>query len=149
MANKLELFSTVKNGKLQANITRSILKALEGLEGKRVVITINKVKKTRSNQQNRFYWGCVIEIQQQCFLERWGEIFSVEQTHDWNKNNIWHTEKVIEETGEVVKIPGTSVVTTVEFEERLEKLRQFFWLNFEWKVPLPNEELTIDFEDEE
>jgi hypothetical protein len=53
---KSTFFSTVKDGKLQKNTTQNILQCLAPLEGKRVVVTIEKMKSSRSLQQNRLYW---------------------------------------------------------------------------------------------
>ena len=53
---KSTFFSTVKDGKLQKNTTQNILQELAHLEGKRVVITIEKQKSSRSLQQNSLYW---------------------------------------------------------------------------------------------
>jgi sulfur transfer complex TusBCD TusB component (DsrH family) len=53
---KSTFFSTVKDGKLQKNTTQNILQCLAPLEGKRVVITIEKQRSSRSLQQNKLYW---------------------------------------------------------------------------------------------
>jgi hypothetical protein len=53
---KSTFFSTVKDGKLQKNTTLNILQYLAPLEGKRVVVTIEKQKSSRSLQQNKLYW---------------------------------------------------------------------------------------------
>jgi hypothetical protein len=53
---KSTFFSTVKDGKLQKNTTLNILQCLAPLEGKRVVVTIEKQKSSRSLQQNKLYW---------------------------------------------------------------------------------------------
>ena len=53
---KATFFSTVKDGKLQKNTTQNILQELKHLEGKRVVITIEKQKSSRSLEQNKLYW---------------------------------------------------------------------------------------------
>jgi len=51
----------------------------------------------------------------------------------------------VEKTGEVVKLPGsTKDQSTVSFEEKLDEIRQWFWLNFEFRIPLPNEHLLLD-----
>ena len=50
---KATFFSTVKDGKLQKNTTQNILQELKHLEGKRVVITIEKQKSSRSLEQNK------------------------------------------------------------------------------------------------
>jgi hypothetical protein len=53
---KSTFFSTVKDGKLQKNTTQNILQELKHLEGKRVVVTIEKQKSSRSLKQNNLYW---------------------------------------------------------------------------------------------
>jgi hypothetical protein len=144
---KLEYYSDIKDGNLQTNIRKLIAEQLPRFNGKRVTITIEKAKKQRSDPQNRFYWGVIIKEQQQCFLERWGELFDAEQVHDWNKANIWYEERINEQSGEVFKIPGSSKKqSTFQFEERLEKLRQFFWNSFDWKLSLPNEQKDLSLE---
>lgn len=142
---KIELFSTVsEDGKLQKNVTLKILAFLLLYIGKRVKITIELVRNTRSHRQNRYYWGVVVIYQIDCFRERWGAEFDKDQVHDWNKANIWFTEFIDEETGEIFKIPDSSANKTVgEFEERLEKLRRFFLEKFEWTIPLPNEQIDL------
>jgi len=61
---KHQIISNVENGILKRN--RTLLKqTIESFEGKTIVITIDRAKKTRSNNQNRFYWGVVIPIIQQ------------------------------------------------------------------------------------
>lgn len=103
-----------------------------------------KPVKQRTTLQNSFYWGAFIFSQMDCFLERWGEIMDKEQVHDWNKNNIWCKEKVVGD--EVVKIPASSTENdTIEWENRLEKCRQYFILNFDWQLPVPETQETIKY----
>ncbi|MES2382579.1 MAG: hypothetical protein V4538_16140 [Bacteroidota bacterium] len=144
---KLEIYSDCKDGgKLQKNTTSTIVDFLLKNIGKRLHIVIEVVKNTRSHRQNRYYWGCVIQEQIDCFHERLGEIWDKDEMHDWNKSNIWHTTSINERTGELINRPGSSKTKTVgEFEERMEKLRQKFELDWEWKIPLPNENLELDF----
>lgn len=152
MSKQHEFYSDVKKGednkaRLQKNVTQALAEVLHSFIGQRVWIRIEKVKNTRSHRQNRYYWGCVVQEQMDCFKERWGEIWTKDEVHDWNKSNIWHTELVNEETGELINKPGSSKTKTVgEFEERMEKLRQKFELDFEWRIPLPNENLKFDLE---
>lgn len=144
---KIDLYSDVKEGNLQMNVRKLIAEKLPSFNGKRVQIIIQRAKVKRSDKQNRYYWGCVIKEQQDCFFERWGERYDAEQIHDWNKANIWYEEKTNEETGETFKIPGSSTkVSKAEFEERLEKLRKFFYTSFDWIIPLPNENKELELE---
>lgn len=140
-----EYFSNVTDGRLQKNVSGSIAKDLKRYEGKRVKITIEKARVKRSNQQNRFYHGYFLQSQIDCFKERWGEIYTKEQIHDWNKANIWCEEKVDEETGEIFKIPGSSTSQSkMSFEDKLEMCRQFFINKFDWNLPYPNSDLLLD-----
>ncbi len=142
---RLTYYSDVKNDKLQENIRNKIAEDLSQFNNKRIEITIQQVKGKRSEQQNKYYWGCVVAYQQDCFKEMWGALFTKDQVHDWNKANIFCEEKIDEE-GVVYKIPGkSSVKTTSEFEDRMELIRQFFKTHFDWKIPLPNEEIEIGF----
>ncbi len=76
--------------------------ALGALSSGRWVISIKKYRKTRSTKQNAFYWDNFVASQIECFQERWGETYSSEAVHNWNKINFWGDEKVLnEETGEV------------------------------------------------
>ena len=142
---KIDLYSSVSNeGKLQNNVMKLIAEGLQTFIGKRVHVSIKRVRNTRSDRQNAYYWACVIPHQQDCFLERWGEVWDKNEVHDWNKSNIWCDELINESTGEIIKKPSSSKTkTTTEFEERIEKLRQLFEKDFEWRIPLPNEQLDI------
>lgn len=140
---QFEVFSDVKDdGNLQQNVRLKVAAELKAHIGKRIHIIIKRVGVQRSDRQNRYYFGVVIQYQIDCFYERQGEIWDTDQMHDWNKNNIWHTEIIDKDTGEVIKKPGSSkAANKSEFEFRMEKLRQKFELEYEWKIPLPNEQL--------
>lgn len=143
MSKRFEIFSNVDDaGALQKNVSQSVKDELKKHIGKRLRIIIERVGVTRSDRQNRYYWGVVVVYQIDCFAERYGEIWSKDEVHDYNKSNIWHSESIDQETGEMIKRPGSSKSKTkAEFEERLEKLRQYFFINFEWVIPLPNEQI--------
>lgn len=141
---KLTYTSLVKDGRLQKNVSERIANDLRQYEDKYVIIEIERRRSKRSDLQNAYYFGCVVEEQMACFKERWGEIYSKNQVHDWNKANIFCTEHIDSATGEIFKIPGSSASKNkMEFEERMEQIRQFFWNRFEWQIPLPNQQLTI------
>lgn len=140
-----DFFSNVDDsGHLQNNVRDQIAVCLKKYAGKRVHITIQKQSKRRSERQNAYYWKIVVRYQQDCFFERWGEQWTKDQVHEWNKSNVWNSEIIDPETGEIIKKPGSSAKqTTAEFELRLERLRQFFELNFDWRIPLPNEQIEF------
>ena len=145
MAKQHEYFSNVVSDNLQMNVRKQIANDLKLHNGKKVQIIIKRVSGTRSDRENRYYWGCVIMAQIDCFLERLGEVWDKDEVHDWNKSNVWHSLTFNKATGEMIKKPGSSKTKTkMEFEERLTKLRQDFERDWDWIIALPNEQLTID-----
>lgn len=141
---ELIVFSDVKDDQLIPSVRQKIAAYIKEHNGKRLEIRLSVVGAKRSNRQNRYYWGVVIAYQMDCFAERWGEIWDKDQVHDWNKNNIWHSEIIEEETGEIIKKPGSSkAADKAEFEFRMEKLRQKFETDFNWRIPLPNEQIDL------
>ena len=113
-------------------------------DGSRVTVEIKSRRKTRSLPQNNFYWGYFLQFEIDCFLEFWGELYDKKQIHDWNKQNFLGDVRVIENTGEIVRMPGSSKeLSTVDFELKLDDIRQWFRLNFEWEIPYPDNDLLL------
>lgn len=121
---------------------KGLLDHLEGLPNGRWVVEVKKYQKTRSNEENRFYWGYFVQSQIDCFTERWGEVYNKQAVHDWNKLNFWGEERVLnEETGEVIRTPATSTdKTTWEWEQKLEVMRSWFLQHMDWPLPFTNEQ---------
>jgi len=135
---KIQLFAQVdKNGSVTAT-------GLKDLIGKPVRLTIEpKIK--RSLNQNSFYFGNFIESQIECFKERFGETYRKEQIHEFNKNNFWGSEQVLD-TGEIIKIPCSSTgFSKLEWEEKLDTIRQWFRQNMDWELGYPNQQNEMNF----
>lgn len=142
---KIQIISTVENGNLKRN-RKLIRDAICGFEGKTITLTIARKFKERTSPENRYYFGVVVSILQNCINEEWGEVWSKEKCHELLKSKFLFTEKYNEDTGEIIQLPkSTTECTTVEFEEFLEECRRFIKEWFNTDVPLPNEELEIDF----
>jgi hypothetical protein len=142
---KEQFISVIEDGKIRRMVAQGLADYIKGCGFKKVVIEVSQYRAKRSNEQNKYYWYIVVQYQRGCFKERWGEVYTKEQVHDWNKANIFCKELIDEDTGEVYKIPGSSAAQNkMEFEERMELIRQFFWTKFEWKIPMPNEQIEIE-----
>lgn len=142
---KVSIKTSVTNGKLTRN-RNLILEAINSYEGKDLLITFEKPKKQRSNNQNAYYFGVILSILQNCIKESWGEVWSKEKAHDFCKLQFNIIERVNESTGEVVKVPkSTTENTTTAQEEYHAEIRNFIkeWFNVD--VPLPNEEILLNF----
>lgn len=138
-----EIISEVKNGSLTRN--RNLIKdAIATFENKQVVIKIEKFKKKRSTQQNRFYYGIVIPILQNCLKEA-GHIMTNESTHDLIKLKfLKETLFVNETTGEVIeRIKSTTELSTSQFMDLLAEINNFTFEYFGVSLPSPNDDLTL------
>ena len=138
-----EIISEVKNGSLTRN--RNLIKdAIATFEGKQIVIKIEKFKKKRSTQQNRFYFGIVIPIVQNCLKEA-GHIMTNESTHDLIKLKfLKETLFVNETTGEVIeRIKSTTELSTSQFMDLLAEINNFTFEYFGVSLPSPNDDLTL------
>lgn len=141
-----EIVSEVKNGSLTRN--RNLIKdAIETFEGKQVVIKIEKFKKKRSTQQNRFYYGIILPIVQNCLKEA-GHIMTIESTHDLIKLKfLKETLFVNETTGEVIeRIKSTTELSTSQFMDLLAEINNFTFEYFGVSLPSPNDDLTLKLE---
>jgi len=141
-----EIRSEVKNGTLTRN-TNLIKDAIQTFEGKQIVIKIEKAKKKRSTQQNRFYYGVIIPIVQNCLKEA-GHIMTNESTHDLIKLKFLKEALFVnEETGEVIeRIKSTTELSTSQFMDLLEEINNFTFEYFGVSLPSPNEDLTLNLE---
>ena len=138
-----EIRSEVKNGTLTRN-TNLIKDAIQTFEGKQIVIKIEKAKKKRSTQQNRFYYGVIIPIVQNCLKEA-GHIMTNESTHDLIKLKFLKEALFVnEETGEVIeRIKSTTELSTSQFMDLLAEINNFTFEYFGVTLPSPNDDLTL------
>jgi len=97
-------------------------------------LEIKRDKDKRSYSQNRYYHGVVVKM----LGDELGN-FPTEM-HEILKSLFLQYDAVIGKTGEVVRVvKSTTELTTIEFEEYLEKCRIFALTNLGIRIPLPNE----------
>ena len=124
------------------NTVLDIIKQFEGMD---VLLTFEKPKKKRSNNQNAYLWSVLYPITQQAIKNEWGEVWGIEKVHEFFKIHFNYIEKVNEATGEVVKIPkSTTENTTTQQEEYHLQIREFLQEWFNVTAPLPNENLNLE-----
>lgn len=138
-----EIRSEVKNGTLTRNINL-IKDAIQTFEGKQIIIKIEKAKKKRSTQQNRFYYGVIIPLVQNCLKEA-GHVMTNESTHDLIKLKfLKETLFVNEDTGEIIeRIKSTTELSTSQFMDLLAEINNFTFEYFGVSLPSPNDDLTL------
>ncbi len=151
---QIEIQSFVDNGQLTKN--RELVKeAIEKFEGKPIIVIIKRWFKKRSNRQNNYYHGVIVEHWRHILREYWGDILTHDQVHEFLKTNLSYEEFFDEDTGEVVmneitglpirKIKSTTKNTTYSQEEYNEACRQLAWNMFEYTIPLPESKLKAIF----
>lgn len=90
-------------------------------------VTIKPRKRTRSLDQNAYYWSAYVTPFSQWLTEQWGETISPEQAHLQLKIAIMGMKtKVNKETGEEMEmVPPSKTLDTQEFSEYLDKAAEF------------------------
>ena len=142
---KIEINSSVKDGILATN-RKYISDVIKSFEGANIIITIEKRKKKRSNNQNAFYFGIVIPIMMDAFKDAWGEYYSAIEVHEALKSKYCYKEQINESTGEIIQIPSsTTNFSTIEWEEYIDKIRAFALEWFNVTIPMPNEQINFNF----
>lgn len=141
---KIEFFGKVDDGRLHIYNRNAFVSLLKNFDGKEIKITIERKKKTRSNPQNRYYWGCIIPAIQQGLFETQGEWISIDEVHEFLKQNFNYKELVNDKTGEILRLGITTTdKSTLEFEEYMDKCRQFADEYLNIIIPLPNEQANL------
>jgi len=145
---KHQIISSVENGNLKRN-REQVKQAIGSFEGKQIVITIEKLKKSRSNNQNRYYWGVVIPIVQSGLKDATGEFRSADSIHYGILLPLFapSNEIINTETGQCLneKI-GSSEMTTSQFMDFIVDVQQWSAEFLGVDIPNPNEEILLNLD---
>lgn len=151
MERKVETYGSVTAGKLSISYRSKFEQAIRCLPDCRVRVTVEKLYRKRSTftengtGQNGFYHHIVVTYYQQGAWETQQRTLTHDQAHEELKNNCNYKEYYNEETGTVMRtILSTSTLTTIEFEEYLQRCREFIEEWFSIRVPLPNEQGELE-----
>lgn len=119
-------------GKLKLDDQYYFNQHIKLLDGKRVILTLDKYVKPRSDNQNRYLWGVVYKI----LGEELG--YLPEEIHDAMKLKF-----LIVHGNKIATLKSTTELSTKEFEEYVFNIRQWASMELQINIPEPNE---IDFE---
>lgn len=144
---KFQIKSNVVNGNLKRN-REQIKQAIASFDGKEIIITIDKAKKTRSNKQNNFYWGVCIPLIQSGLKDATGEFFGNDNIHyDMLLKMFAPTFDVVNVHNGLVmsRQISSSEMTTTQFCSYILEIQKWAaeFLNID--IPDPNEEILLDF----
>jgi hypothetical protein len=82
---KLSFPTKVINGQISSN-RQPIAEAIKSFEGKEIVLTIERKRKKRSNEQNAYLWGVVYPILKDGFYQI-GYKLTTEEVHELMKQS--------------------------------------------------------------
>lgn len=138
---KIQTYGTIESGKLRILKRQEFEKAVKNAPDCEVKITVSKLYDKRSNQQNKYYWGVIIDLFRKGWEESQGEKISMEQAHEILKHECNYSEIVNPTTGAVIRTGNTTTeLNTKDYEEYLTRCRNFIWEWFNIIVPLPDRE---------
>lgn len=111
------------NGLFDLRAVYAILRASkDGL----YAITIKRVRKNRTSDQNGWLWGCVYPILLDGLIDAGWEFTSIEQVHEFFKAQFTRDKAINYHTGEIVEFPtSTAIMDTVTFSTYVEQLRTY------------------------
>ena len=129
------LIATVQGGKpkLSEGQRNKLNNAFRAREGRLVRIAIGDMDKSRSNQQNKYYWGCVLKL----VAEYTG--YTENEVHEWLKDQLLPKKFVTIAGVEVEARKSTSDLSTVDFQAYIEHVRAFAAMELQIVIPLPSE----------
>lgn len=135
----MKIYGKVKeNGKFVANNEKAFIEAFQKHIGKEIEITIKAYRDTRSVQQNRYYWGVCLKL----ISESTG--YTADELHHIFKHKyLIDKERARELVDSLIEnyLPprSTTDLDTVEFNEYLEKIKNFASLELGIYIPEPDE----------
>ena len=145
---KIEIITSVVNGVFKRN-RNLVLQAIQSFNDKDVIITFSKPKKTRSNNQNNFYWGVVLPLVQKGLLDATGELRSNDNIHYKILLPLFApTNEIVNiDTGECINERLTSSeMTTTQFCEYIMEVQKWGAEFLGIDIPSPNEENLLNFD---
>lgn len=138
------LRTRVNNGKISTSVQNEIKAFIGMYEGKEIEIVLKKARSKRTDLQNRYYWGCVVETVRQA-LKELGHRLDKDEVHYFLREKFNYKELVNENTGESIKIPqSTTAMTKSEFVEYVEKIAQWCAEFLNVAIAEPNEQTELE-----
>lgn len=130
----------VKDGRLYVRDREMFVKYLRDLEGE-IDITLKKHRKSRSLKQNAYYHSVIVPM----LAMELG--YTHDEMHEIIKAQFFKIpeKEVVSTNGVVITIPehagSTTDSTTIEFEEKMDEIRQWASMELGVYIPLPGEGL--------
>jgi len=150
MSNKLTYTGPVdESGRVEIP-KRARKEIAQAFAGRRVVVTIERARKTRSTPQNAYYWGVVVPYIVRAFIEAGnglteGNKDDHELMHQFLKDRFLKNGVTIsDQDGVAYELSSsTTRATTFEFMEYLDKIIHFAADSLNTVIPPPNTQTEL------
>ena len=119
--------------------------------GKDIVATFARPKKTRSSEQNRYYWGVVVRMVCEGFQALGNPVNpdnneDIELTHEYLKRRFLQPIQVADVNGEVHDLGHTTTnLSTSQMMDYIAQVQQFAAEFLNTVIPDPGEQAEINF----
>ena len=119
--------------------------------GKDVIVTFARPKKTRSSEQNRYYWGVVVRMVCEGFQALGNpvnpdSVEDAELVHTYLKRRFLEPIRVADANGEIHELePSLEDAAKQEMGEYIDKCIAFALEYLNIHIPAPNEQAEINF----
>lgn len=119
--------------------------------GKDVIVTFARPKKTRSSEQNRYYWGVVVRMVCEAFNEIGNPANAdnqedIQSVHEFLKRRFLQPEIFVDANGEAHEIGwSTSRLSTSQMMDYIAQVQQFAAEFLNTVIPDPGEQAEINF----
>lgn len=118
--------------------------------GHRIEVRVRRLRKRRSGEQNRYYWGALIPAVLRAFIDAGNDLQEAnpehrELIHEFLKGKFLDNGLEFHDADGTLHKgpPSTTRLTTVEQEEYHDRIRQFAAEYLNTSIPLPNEQAEI------
>ena len=129
----MKFYGETKDNKFIPDDLQAFYKHVKSLNGERVVVEMKKFKpyKKRSNEQNAYYWGMIVDILSKEFGYTPEEIHEILKFKFLSKNYDFKGQYM---TG----TESTATLSTSEMEDYHRKIREWASRDFNIYIPEPN-----------
>jgi hypothetical protein len=146
MNRKIETYGSIdENGILKISYRQQFIENLKLFAGTRIRLIVEKLYKKRSNEQNAYYHGVIVNCCIQGIKAEWGENKTHQEAHEMLKQYCNYKERVNNSTGEIIhETLSTKDLTTSEFMDFVANCKVWIyeWLHID--VPEPGEQSELE-----